>query len=415
MPSHRYHAPGVRDARRRDRQDQELGAAAGRRSWCWSSRSSARTSALPPAPWPISACRGCAWSSRATAGPTRAPAGGLRRRPHPRRRPCCSTTLEAAIADCTLVLATTARAHDQAKPVIDAREAARGWRRASRRRDGRDPVRPRAQRARERGGRARRPHRHVAGQSRPSPRSISRRRCWSSPTSGSSSRPAARCRSPCRRNRRRRRSSSSRFFATLERELEKVEFFRPPDKRATMLINLRNIFTRMQPTQQDIQTLHGVIMAIAEGRKGPAQRRRARRRARPRRCARCSPSTAEGRVPGERGPVRGLSRLLRRNPTDAERHFWDALTQRPALRRQGLQAAGAGRRRTSPTSCRFRCALVIDLVPAGGERSAPQGAREQHRVALRARLPRGGDFDALRSETDRRQSARSACSEHARL
>ncbi len=34
-------------------------------------------------------------------------------------------TLEAAIADCTLVLATTARAHDQAKPVIDAPAAAR--------------------------------------------------------------------------------------------------------------------------------------------------------------------------------------------------------------------------------------------------------------------------------------------------
>src|SRR4051812_34147510 len=34
-------------------------------------------------------------------------------------------TLEAAIADCTLVLATTARAHDQAKPVVDAPEAAR--------------------------------------------------------------------------------------------------------------------------------------------------------------------------------------------------------------------------------------------------------------------------------------------------
>ena len=61
------------------------------------------------------------------------------------------------------------------------------------------------------------------------------------------------------------------FFASLERELEKVEFFRPPDKRETMQINLRNIITRMQPTQQDIQTLHGVIMAIAEGRKGPAR------------------------------------------------------------------------------------------------------------------------------------------------
>src|SRR6266404_6184634 len=33
-------------------------------------------------------------------------------------------SVEAAIADCTLVLAATARAHDQAKPVIDAAEAA---------------------------------------------------------------------------------------------------------------------------------------------------------------------------------------------------------------------------------------------------------------------------------------------------
>ena len=69
----------------------------------------------------------------------------------------------------------------------------------------------------------------------------------------------------------RRASSCSAFFENLEHELEKVEFFRPPDKRDTMQINLRNIFSRMQPTQQDIQTLHGVIMAIAEGRKGPAR------------------------------------------------------------------------------------------------------------------------------------------------
>src|SRR5499425_3906089 len=34
-------------------------------------------------------------------------------------------TVEAAIADCTFVLATTARAHDQAKPVIGPEEAAR--------------------------------------------------------------------------------------------------------------------------------------------------------------------------------------------------------------------------------------------------------------------------------------------------
>src|SRR4051812_2792919 len=33
-------------------------------------------------------------------------------------------TVEAAVADCTLLFATTARAHDQAKPVIGPREAA---------------------------------------------------------------------------------------------------------------------------------------------------------------------------------------------------------------------------------------------------------------------------------------------------
>src|SRR6185369_8744937 len=34
-------------------------------------------------------------------------------------------TLKEAVADCTLVFATTARAHDQAKPVVDAEVAAR--------------------------------------------------------------------------------------------------------------------------------------------------------------------------------------------------------------------------------------------------------------------------------------------------
>ena len=61
------------------------------------------------------------------------------------------------------------------------------------------------------------------------------------------------------------------FFDNLVRELDKVEFLRPREKRETMLVNLRNIFTRMDPTKQDMHTLHGVVMAIAEGRKGPAK------------------------------------------------------------------------------------------------------------------------------------------------
>jgi tRNA/rRNA methyltransferase len=34
----------------------------------------------------------------------------------------------------------------------------------------------------------------------------------------------------------------------------------------------------------------------------------------------------QGALPSESGPVRGLARLLRRNPTDAERILWQALT-----------------------------------------------------------------------------------------
>ena len=160
------------------------------------------------------------------------------------------------------------------------------------------------------------------------------------------------------------------FFAKLERELEKVEFFRPPEKRETMLINLRNIFHRMQPTQQDIQTLHGVIMAIAEGRKGPARAACSTAR-RPRCCARCSPSTAQGRVPSERGPVRGLARLLRRNPTDAERSLWEALTK-------DRRFAGRGFKRQTPVGAayhRFR------LVSAARRDRYRAGRRERGRAA----------------------------------
>ncbi len=152
------------------------------------------------------------------------------------------------------------------------------------------------------------------------------------------------------------------FYASVERELEKVEFFRPPDKRATMQINLRNIFARMAPTRQDIQTLHGVITAIAEGRKGPARGGLLDGEE----AGMLRSLLAEhggGRVPSERGPVRGLSRLLRRNPTDAERALWQGLIN-------DRRFAGRGFRRQTPIGAHicdfvsFPLRTVIDIVPA---------------------------------------------------
>src|SRR5258708_3929641 len=124
------------------------------------------------------------------------------------------------------------------------------------------------------------------------------------------------------------------FFAALERELEKVEFFRPAEKRDTMTINLRNIFHRMQPTGQDIQTLHGVINAIVQGRQGPATGGVLNSEEALRLRALLAES---GEMPANRGPLRGLSRLLRRNPTDSERKFWSALTKDSRLSGRGFR------------------------------------------------------------------------------
>jgi tRNA/rRNA methyltransferase len=117
------------------------------------------------------------------------------------------------------------------------------------------------------------------------------------------------------------------FFENLVRELDRVEFLRPAEKRDTMLVNLRNIFTRMEPTKQDMHTLHGVIMAIAEGRKGPAKGGVLDGEQATRLRALLAEQGAGGASADASSTVRGLARLLRRNPTDAERILWQALTK----------------------------------------------------------------------------------------
>ncbi|MGA2291440.1 TrmJ/YjtD family RNA methyltransferase [Bradyrhizobium sp.] len=151
------------------------------------------------------------------------------------------------------------------------------------------------------------------------------------------------------------------FFDNLVAELDKVEFLRPAEKRETMLVNLRNIFARMEPTKQDMHTLHGVIMAIAEGRKGPAKggvldgAQATRLRA-------LLAEHGQGAGPSESSTVRGLARLLRRNPTDAERLLWQAL-------RTDRRFAGKFKRQTPvgrhiPDFVSFVHRLAIELINA---------------------------------------------------
>ena len=287
-------------------------------------------------------------------------------------------SLAAAIADCTLVLATTARAHDQAKPVLGPQEAA-AW------------IAPHVGAGenvavlfgRERHGlendEVALADRIVTFPVNPAFASLNLAQAvalmayeWFKLASGGGlpfamprkSEPAG-------------KQQIEAFFSNLERELDAIEYFRPLDKRATMLVNLRNIFARMQPTQQDIQTLHGIVMALSEGRKGPA-RGGILDSGQASTLRTLLAEYGEGLVPGERGPVRGLARLLRRNPTDAERVLWDALTK-------DKRFAGLGFKRQVPVGTHmtdfvsFPLRAVIDLVPARESEAAARSRNDRRR------------------------------------
>jgi tRNA/rRNA methyltransferase len=151
------------------------------------------------------------------------------------------------------------------------------------------------------------------------------------------------------------------FFENLVRELDKVEFLRPREKRDTMLVNLRNIFTRMDPTKQDMHTLHGVVMAIAEGRKGPAKGGVLDGQQATRLRALLAEQGQQGGVVSDSGStLKGLARLLRRNPTDAERILWQALTKDRRFAGQFKRQTPVGRQ--IPDFVSFVHRLAIELV-----------------------------------------------------
>jgi tRNA/rRNA methyltransferase len=306
-------------------------------------------------------------------------------------------TLAEAVADCALVLATTARAHDQAKPVIDAAEAARlsATEVAAGQTVGILFGRERIGLENHEVALA---DRIVTLPVNPAFASLNLGQAvvivayeWFKLTG-----PGLPFTRPIKSPQASKQQLMA-FFASLEQELEKVEFFRPPDKRDTMQINLRNIFTRMALSQQDIRTLHGVFMAIAEGRKGPARGgllngdEAALLRT-------LLAEHGEGRVPNERGPVRGLARLLRRNPTDAERIFWDAFIRDRRFVGQGFKRhVPVGPHITDVVS--FPLRVAIELIPAG-EIAAAAKLRALRRTYLAERGYRVVDVAMADVEAD---------------
>lgn len=55
------------------------------------------------------------------------------------------------------------------------------------------------------------------------------------------------------------------FFEHLERELDACGFLFPPEKRDTMVNNIRSMFTRMGASEQEVRTLRGIIANLRRG------------------------------------------------------------------------------------------------------------------------------------------------------
>lgn len=307
-------------------------------------------------------------------------------------------TVEAAVADCSLLFATTARAHDQAKPVVGPEEAARqivGETMAS----GTAAIMFGRERYGLQNDEVALANRIVTFPVNPGFASLNLAQAvllmgyeWFKLATANTL--------PFDMPERSERASNHQiqaFFDNLVNELDKVEFLRPPEKRDTMLVNMRNIFTRMEPTKQDMHTLHGVVMAIAEGRKGPAKGGVLDGEQATRLRALLAEHGQGGGVPDSGSTVRGLARLLRRNPTDAERLLWQALTRDRRFAGQFKRQTPVGRH--IPDFVSFPHRIAVELVNPG-EGEAIAADRAGRRTWLEARDYRVIDIRAADVERD---------------
>lgn len=187
------------------------------------------------------------------------------------------------------------------------------------------------------------------------------------------------------------------FFDMFSRELDRLQFFRPPEKRETMLITLRNIVARMAPTAQELSTLHGAIATLAEGAKGPASGGTDPAEAQALREAIADIGAGERSVIG-RAPTRGLAKLLRRNPTPGEKALWEALTK--DRRFAGLsfkRAVPIGPHVADIVSLPLR--LILDIRPVD-ESDEMTARRADKRAWLEARRYRVASVDGETAARD---------------
>ncbi|MEQ9640259.1 MAG: RNA methyltransferase [Alphaproteobacteria bacterium] len=168
-------------------------------------------------------------------------------------------TTEAAVADLNLVLATTARGRDMVKPVMTPREAAAACRQAIANGE-KVGVLFGAERAGLDNDDVVRAHAIVAVPANPAFASLNLAQAvllfgyeWfvADPAA-----PEADAQPPATA------AELANFFARLEPALDESGFLFPPEKRPTMVRNIRNIFQRGRLTTHEVSALHGILSAL---------------------------------------------------------------------------------------------------------------------------------------------------------
>jgi tRNA/rRNA methyltransferase len=120
-----------------------------------------------------------------------------------------------------------------------------------------------------------------------------------------------------------------------------------------------------------------VVMAIAEGRKGPAKGGVLDGAQATRLRALLAEQGQAGASADASSTVRGLARLLRRNPTDAERILWHALTKDRRFAGQFKRQTPVGRHIPDFVSFVHRIAIELENPDESEAIAADRAARRE--------------------------------------
>ena len=64
-----------------------------------------------------------------------------------------------------------------------------------------------------------------------------------------------------------KKGNLNQLLRLLKVSLEKKNFFKPPEKRNSMITNINNLFYRMEPNDKELRILASIISSLSKNKK----------------------------------------------------------------------------------------------------------------------------------------------------